>query len=64
MRRKASGGSKREGVQPHIKCEHAPTGHLNKKLHIHIGEGPRTLILTPNSEVNGSVIRKMIILRL
>ena len=20
------GGSKREGVQPHIKCEHAPTG--------------------------------------
>ena len=26
MCRKASGGSKREGVQPHVKCEHAPTG--------------------------------------
>ena len=39
-------GSKREGRHPLIICGDSPTGlcggiHLSKKLHVHVGEGPR-----------------------
>ena len=47
MLRKAPWGSKREGVSPHNKCGHSPTGlcggiHLSKKLYTHVGVSLRT----------------------